>query len=97
MAKLTDAAVHYDRNRDSIIMKAFEGSSMQPTVFKMQLARAFAIRLSEKEITALVQFFDKVSCGACVHTRRVYLYHPPPHRLKPPPPPPPPPPPSAPP
>ena len=57
---LTDAAVHYDRNRDSIIMKAFEGKAMEPHVFKMQLARAFAIRLNEKEIAALVHFFDKV-------------------------------------
>ena len=54
------AAVHYDRNRDSIIMKAFEGKAMEPHVFKMQLARAFAIRLNEKEIAALVHFFDKV-------------------------------------
>eukprot|EP00618_Florenciella_parvula_P035568 CAMPEP_0119484630 /NCGR_PEP_ID=MMETSP1344-20130328/11578_1 /TAXON_ID=236787 /ORGANISM="Florenciella parvula, Strain CCMP2471" /LENGTH=1104 /DNA_ID=CAMNT_0007519231 /DNA_START=22 /DNA_END=3334 /DNA_ORIENTATION=+ len=63
MAKLTDAAVHYDRNRDSIIMKAFEGSSMEPHVFKMQLARAFQIRLNEKEISALVLFFDKDGDG----------------------------------
>jgi Ca2+-binding EF-hand superfamily protein len=64
IAKLTDAAVRYDRSTAGAVgLDAFEGEAMLPHVFKEQLKRVFNIRLSPPELGALMSYFDKDGDG----------------------------------
>ena len=60
MAKVTEAAVKYDKNSSSSMsLDAFEGSAMPPHVFKEQLKRVFNLKLTPQELGALMKYFDK--------------------------------------
>lgn len=58
MAKLTHVSMLYDHARDFLLMRAFEGRAMTKKIFRQQLGRAFNLRLSDKEMSALVKMFD---------------------------------------
>ena len=57
-AKVTDAAVHYDRDRDAVVMRSFEGAEMTPEVFRLQFKRAFGVNLTMAETVATINDFD---------------------------------------
>jgi hypothetical protein len=59
LEKLIAAAVRYDRDRDAVVMKAFEGPTMTPDVFREQFSRAFFVKLTMPEAVAVVNDFDK--------------------------------------
>lgn len=62
--KLTEAAWKYDKNMPGAVsMSAFEGQSMEPHVFKEQLFRVLNMKLSPKELGALMSYFDKNGDG----------------------------------
>jgi Ca2+-binding EF-hand superfamily protein len=62
--KLTLAAFKYDRLMPGAVqLNAFDGSIMTPKVFKEQLKHVFNIKLSPKELGALMNYFDRTSSG----------------------------------
>ncbi len=64
LAKVTEAAVKYDKNSPSCMgLDAFDGSSMPPHVFKEQLLRVFNLKLSAPQLGALMKHFDKDGDG----------------------------------
>eukprot|EP00752_Nemacystus_decipiens_P018201 g16330.t1 len=74
MAKITKAAARYDKNHPSAVtLEAFDGAHMQPHVFREQLKRAFAIKLTPPELGAAIHAFDKdgdghISCPEFLRT-----------------------------
>lgn len=64
MSKLTRAAMMYDRSMPGCIqLTAFECDSMPPHVFKEQLKLVFGIKLTAKELGALMSYFDEYGEG----------------------------------
>lgn len=64
MSKLTTAAMLYDRSMPGCIqLTAFECDSMPPHVFKEQLKLVFGIKLTGKELGALMSYFDEYNEG----------------------------------
>ena len=63
MEQVTDAAVHFDRDRDAVLLKSFQGSAMTPDVFRMLLNRSFHLSLDDNHIRALSQYFDRDGDG----------------------------------
>ena len=63
MEQVTDAAVHFDRDRDAVLIQSFQGSAMTPPVFRMLLNRSFHLQLTDRHINALAQYFDRDGDG----------------------------------
>jgi Ca2+-binding EF-hand superfamily protein len=62
--KLTYAAYKYDRLMPGTVqLNAFDGSIMTPKVFKEQLKHVFNIKLTPKELGALMNYFDRTASG----------------------------------
>ena len=58
--KVTAAALRYEKGSPSAVsLKAFEGASMSPAVFKEQLKRVFQLNFTRQELGALIKHFDK--------------------------------------
>jgi Ca2+-binding EF-hand superfamily protein len=59
ISKLREAAKLYDKSTPGAMnMNAFEGAFMEPHVFKEQLRRVFNLKLTPKELGALMDLFD---------------------------------------
>jgi hypothetical protein len=58
LAKITAAAVHYDKVR-GVSLISFEPSNLTPLEFKKALKRTFNIKLNAQEMGAAVDYFDK--------------------------------------
>jgi hypothetical protein len=58
LAKITAAAVHYDKVR-GVSLISFEPSNLTPLEFKKALKRTFNIKLTAQEMGAAVDYFDK--------------------------------------
>jgi len=64
LEKMTDSAVKYDKNHaSSVSLVGFEGAFMTPYVFKDMIFRTFGIKLTPKELGALMKHFDKDGDG----------------------------------
>jgi hypothetical protein len=62
--KITEAAVLYDRYHPSAVqLDAFEGAGMPAHVFKEQLRRVFNVKVTPKELGALMSHFDNDQSG----------------------------------
>jgi Ca2+-binding EF-hand superfamily protein len=60
LEKVKKAAIKYDKNHPSApCLDGFSGAFMSPSVFKNMLFRAFGIKLSAKELGAVMTEFDK--------------------------------------
>lgn len=60
LEKMTNAATKYDKNHPSSVgLQGFEGATMPPHVFKEMLFRTFNLKLTPKELGALILHFDK--------------------------------------
>lgn len=74
LKKIGEAAKFYDKNAsESDLMRAFEGQSMTPSVFKEMMKRCFNVSLTNKELGACLVLFDQrgdkkeIHCGSfCV-------------------------------
>ncbi|CAM9818453.1 unnamed protein product, partial [Phaeothamnion confervicola] len=59
MSKITKAAIRYDKHHPaSVGLDAFEGAEMPPHVFREQLKRVFNVRMTPKEMGAVMKHFD---------------------------------------
>jgi Ca2+-binding EF-hand superfamily protein len=64
LEKMTAAAIKYDKNHASAVsLVGFEGAFMSPYVFKDQIFRTFGIKLTPKELGALMKHFDRDGDG----------------------------------
>lgn len=64
MSKMTTAAFYYDRSSPGAVqLDAFEAESMLPHVFKEQLKRTLNLRVTPRELGALMSYFDKQGTG----------------------------------
>ncbi|CAM9433698.1 unnamed protein product [Scytosiphon promiscuus] len=76
MVKITKAAARYDKNHPSAVsLDAFDGAQMEPHVFREQLKRAFAIKLTPPELGAAICAFDKDGdgCISCPEFLRTFF------------------------
>ncbi len=71
IAKLAEAAWKYDKTLPgSPSLAAFDCEAMLPHVFKEQLRSVLGIKLTPKELGALVAYFDRV----CYHNNSILTY-----------------------
>ena len=59
LSKMTEAAAKYDKNMPGApSLEGFSGSSLTPSEFKDQLKQCFGIKVTAKELGALMRHFD---------------------------------------
>lgn len=64
LRKLTEAAAKYDKNMPGAVqLDSFEGASLTPREFKVNLKQCFGLKISPKELGALMDHFDKNKDG----------------------------------
>jgi len=63
MAKLTHAAIKFQKAEASVGLNAFDAESMPAHVFKEQLKLVFNLKISMEELGALMSYFDKTNKG----------------------------------
>ena len=74
LAKLTEAAVNYDKVR-GVSLISFEPATLSPLEFKKALKRTFNITLTAQEMGAMVDYFDKdgsKTVSVCCYDKILY-------------------------
>jgi hypothetical protein len=68
LKKIGEAAKFYDKNAsESDLMRAFEGQSMTPSVFKEMMKRCFNVTLTNPELGACLVLFDQIGDRSQIH------------------------------
>lgn len=63
LRKVAEAASHFNKNRDGIMIQAFETSSLDYFNFRILLKRVFFLDLSNEEFSHLCQLLDPMKSG----------------------------------
>jgi len=75
MAKITAAAADYDKmSASAMSLQAFQGSSMQPPLFRDMIFRTFGVSLNAGEAGAVIKYFDKDGDGTVDGTEFLLLF-----------------------
>jgi Ca2+-binding EF-hand superfamily protein len=65
MKKMTTAAFYYDRSSPGAVqLDAFDAEAMLPHIFKEQLKRTLNLKVTPKELGALMSYFDPQGVGS---------------------------------
>jgi len=75
MKKITAAAADYDKmSASSMSLQAFQGSALEPPLFRDMVFRTFGVTLSPGEAGAIIKYFDKDGDGTIDGTEFLLLF-----------------------